>query len=135
MWVTARYAVSVLRRSGRPVTDRALRDWVAKGLLPARHRVGRGQGRGVDWVWCEPDIIRWAAAVHDLLRWHGRVRSTWLPLWALGFDVPVAEVRAQFLAFLDGWLTAVTGDVVDPDDVRDNISRFVVRAARARRSP
>lgn len=132
MAVSVEDVLAVLWRSGRPVTERALRDWVEKGLLPPRRRVGRGRGQGVAWVWTDRAIVRQAAIVDDLLTWHGRVATAGLPLWVLGYDVPVEAVRGQLLAFLNGFLSALTGNAVDEEEVRDWTYDFAARMVRAR---
>lgn len=134
MGVTAELVSGILDRSGRPVTERVLRDWAAKLLLPPRRRIGRGRGKGVGWVWDDPGVVRRATIVYDLLAWHGRTSSAWLPLWVLGYDIPAERARASLVRFLDGWYASVAGDATDEEEVRDRVYVLAERVARAPRA-
>ncbi len=78
-----------------PVTKRRLIDWVQKGLLPHPQPRGRGRGRGKSYQWCESDILHRAIDVFELLERHRRAKDLVLPLWALGYHMPIDQVRPE----------------------------------------
>ncbi len=94
--------LTAMDRLGCPVTKRRLLDWTQKGLLPHPRPRGRGQGRGKVYQWVEPDILHRAVDVYELLAWHRRAADLFLPLWVLGYDVPLTDVQTALRRFVDG---------------------------------
>jgi hypothetical protein len=90
-----------------PTTKRRLTDWVQKGLLPSPRARGRGQGRGKEYRWEEADILHRAIDVAELLDWHRRAADLFLPLWVLGYDVPLPKARSG----LEGFVQRVEGAI------------------------
>jgi len=106
---TPAYVARVLCRAQRPVTVRTLLNWADKGLLPRLIDKGKGQGKGKVYFWHEPDIVRRAYTVRELLSWSSRTETTAFMLWLLGYNVDVARwVRPRFAFMLD-----VPTDLVD----------------------
>lgn len=82
--------------SGRPLTERAARDWWSKGLLPRPRRKGLGQGRGTETYWTDPRVPAQAEAVYDFLALHARTYSVAAHLWLSGFPIELALVRGAY---------------------------------------
>lgn len=82
--------------SGRPLSERAARDWWSKGLLPRPRRKGLGQGRGTETYWTDPRVPAQAEAVYDFLALHARTYSVAAHLWLSGFPIELALVRAAY---------------------------------------
>lgn len=82
--------------SGRPLTERAARDWWSKGLLPRPRRKGLGQGRGTETYWTDRRVAAQATAAYDFLTMHSRTYSAAVHLWLLGFPVDLAVVRGAY---------------------------------------
>lgn len=121
-----------MQRLDYPVTKRRLIDWVQKGLLPHPQPRGLGRGRGKRYAWQEPDILHWAIDVFELLKWHRRANDVVLPLWALGYAMPLDRVRPELQRWADGLgimidqAIPVRGDRADlvSDLVSETESRF-----------
>lgn len=102
MTYTPEALTAEMQRLDYPVTKRRLIDWVQKGLLPHPQPRGLGRGRGKRYAWQEPDILHWAIDVFELLEWHRRATDVVLPLWALGYTMPVEQVRPELRRWTDG---------------------------------
>lgn len=112
----------------RPATKRRLIDWVQKGLLPPPRAHGRGRGRGKVYRWEERDILHRACDVFDLLAWKRRAADLLLPLWVLGYDVPVADVRRGLRDAVGRLDASLTAAIPFGGDHSDLISDLVVLA-------
>lgn len=124
-----------LTQLGYPTTKRRLIDWMQKGLLPHPVQRGRGRGSGALYSWPQPDIVRRAVDVAELLTWYGRVRGLYLPLWLLGHDVPLDLVRTKLLARLDAALAGRERAVPKGGDLRDLVSDLAWDAVENWRGP
>ncbi len=83
---TPELVMKILVRSGRSVTLRQLTDWRQKGLLPPLERE-KGQGGAAKYIWTQPNIVKQATVIHDLLCcWYGRVEWLAFPRWLLGVN-------------------------------------------------
>lgn len=120
--------VSEMQRLDYPITKRRLIDWIQKGLLPHPQSHGRGQGRGKVYEWSEPNILHRAIDVFELLEWHRRAAALFLPLWVLGYDVPLLEIRAGLQRLVDGLETGVETAVPRFGDRSDLVSDLLVTA-------
>lgn len=128
--------VTEMEHLGYPVTKRRLIDWAQKGLLPHPRPRGRGRGRGKTYQWSEPDILRRAVDIADLLAWHRRAPELHLSLWLLGHDVPLSRVREGLRRFADGLDAGVEAAVPVGGDRSDLVSDLVNAAeAQLRRQP
>ncbi len=117
-------------RLGYRVTRRRLTDWVQKGLLPAPRPRGLGQGRGKVYRWVEPDVLHRALDVAELIRWHRRTSALFLPLWVLGYDVPLAEVQVGLRKVVDGLSAGVDAAIPIGGD-RSDLVRDLLADAQA----
>lgn len=95
MRYTPEVLTAEMQRLDYPVTKRRLIDWVQKELLPHPMPRGRGRGPGKIYEWHEPDILHRAIDVFELLVWHRRAKDVVLPLWALGYAMPLDRVRPE----------------------------------------
>lgn len=108
-----------------PVTKRRLIDWVQKGLLPHPTPHGRGRGPGKMYEWHEPDILHRAIDVFELLEWHRRAKDVILPLWALGYAMPVDRVRPELQRWADGLALMIDQAIPVGGDRADLVSDLV----------
>jgi len=129
MLMTPNDLIEELALRGYDMTPRRLVDWRQKELLPPLVQRGRGQGRG--WVngWKDARVVEQAIAVQELLWIHERTDWLYVPLWCLGFDVPLARVKPQFLTKLARQRTFLTGGAEDPEDLGDTISELAFHEA------
>jgi hypothetical protein len=79
------------------VSVRTIGEWRRRELLPKFDQKGRGLGQGGGRrrsVWTDGQaVIERAAWVSDLIRVYGRMESAYLPLWMLGYSIPLKLVR------------------------------------------
>ncbi len=94
--ITLKALLDGMAASGRPLTERAARDWWSKGLLPRPRRKGLGQGRGTETYWTDPRVPAQAEASYDLLALHARTYSVAAHLWLSGFPIELALVRGAY---------------------------------------
>lgn len=107
MELTQKALVSRLHKLGyRDVTERRIADWKHKGLMPAFDCRGAGLGKGkgkAEGTWADGrEIVERAIWVHRLLAIYRNSESLHLPLWVLGYGVPVELVRAALTEPLEG---------------------------------
>lgn len=128
-------AAAVLQRAGYPITERQLRDWIDKEVLPHPTDHGRGQGKGKVYTWSDRTIIKQAAMVWELLCWYGRMRPLPFMLWLLGFELPLSVVRQQVLQWVDGGIEQVLEgvDLQDAEQIADRLSALAVQAHQRQR--
>jgi hypothetical protein len=71
--------------------------WRKLELLPPFTSAGQGQGRGAGrgkGHWSEPEEVRkQAVAISELLPSYRRLNDLYLPLWQLGYAIPLEQVR------------------------------------------
>jgi hypothetical protein len=80
--------VAELEARGYHVTERQLRDWRAKGLLPPLDLRSQGRGLGVVRYWKGKErILSRAMTVCDFLDRNGRAKWALLGLWFAGYEV------------------------------------------------
>lgn len=127
------HVIAALDRAGYRVTKRTLQDWAGKGLLPHPVARGLGRGKGKRYIWTQSNILHQVATICGLLDWYGRVKGIVLPLWLLGYDVPVEKARATLLRYLDGQLFGLTGDQRGEDDIGDHIAQVAHSTAYSTR--
>ncbi len=90
-----------LRERGYDIGSRRLVDWRQKALLPPLVNRGRGQGKGWVYGWDDPRIVEQIIAVQELLWMHERTSWLYVPLWCLGFDVPLERVQPRLLSMVE----------------------------------
>jgi hypothetical protein len=93
--------ITELGRLDRAATKRKLTDWTARGLLPPLEHRGLGKGKGSVYYWRQPDILNQAVAVHDLIEYYRFAESLYVPLWVMGFEVPIEKVREKLMRDID----------------------------------
>jgi|SRR5882724_2472226 len=75
--------------------------WRKLELLPAFDGGGSGQGRGCGrekCFWTSRSVVDQAVAVSDLLATYNRLEELYLPLWEMGFEIPIDRVRPALMA-------------------------------------
>lgn len=111
------------------ISERMIAEWRRHALLPGFDRKGQGLGRGAGrqpsgWVDAE-SVINRAAWVSDLLRVYGRFEDAYLPLWMLGYVVPLKRVRKSLKQPVFSLSQALQKEAKDKDlvieDVIDNV--------------
>ncbi len=124
---TPQNVLRILKRSGRHrLNERQLTKLRSERLLP-KLEPGVKEGTNIpENVWTQPDIVKHAAILHDLLaEWSHRHELLYLPLWLLSFDVPFEPVRVLFLTRAERNLNEFTQGETDPDELGDMISSVV----------
>lgn len=133
--LSTRMLLRELNDKGYPITHRRILDWIAEGLLPHPTRHGLGRGRGVVFVWEDGErVLRQAVRVAQALAWNRRLSNVIVPLWVMGYDMPLDKVRATLLKWYDveKTLSAIREKYGQPgDEVADAISRKAVRSQKA----
>jgi hypothetical protein len=123
--------VAELQDRGYHVTERQLRDWRAKGLLPPLSRRSQGRGLGVLRYWEDRGrILSRAIAVCDLLDRNGRTKWVPLRLWFAGFEMNVASVRALWLESLACTSKEWIGTALSKEECEDAIGVLCPRLAK-----
>ncbi len=125
MTYTPEALTSEMQRLDYPVTKRRLIDWVQKGLLPHPQPRGRGRGPGKIYEWHEPDILHRAIDVFELLEWHRRANDVVLPLWGLGYDMPIDRVRPELQRRADAFASMIEQAIPVGGDRADLVSDLV----------
>jgi hypothetical protein len=115
-----------LKERGYDVSSRRLVDWRQKQLVPPVKKRGRGQGRGWVYVWEDPQIVEQVIAVQELLWIHERTSWLYVPLWCLGFNVPLERVRSQLLARIERRQSFLTGGEKDPEELGFQLSELAL---------
>ena len=135
---TQSHVIAVLTRAGYPgLTERWLVFLRAKCLLPPLRR-GHGQGKAAYYYWSEPDIVRRLAILYDLLPLHAHIKNAYLPLWLLGFNVPLDIIRARLLRWTEGDIFKMTKGIDDGDEIEWILGKWldddVAKSQRSRRA-
>lgn len=113
--------IAELNRRGYEVTKRALTDWRANDLLPSFDNAGAGGGRSrYLWFRSEP-IIQQSVWVCELLRIYNSFGSLYLPLWMLGYTVPLVRVRQALSEPLNYITRSIETEVESSGDLEDLI--------------
>jgi hypothetical protein len=73
-------------------------EWRKLELLPPFTSAGEGQGRGAGrkrGYWSNPaEVLKQAQSIIELLKSYRRLEDLYLPLWQLGYSIPLDRVRA-----------------------------------------
>ena len=124
---TQHQVLRILQRSGRnQLTMRQLAVLRHKGLLPPLTRKTMVRSNTPIYVWTQPDIVKQAAVLHDLLIELHHHQFLSLPLWYLGYTVPLEQARQMLLTPIEQFLEPMTSNCTDSEDVLDAISRFLL---------
>jgi hypothetical protein len=123
--------VAELQERGYDVTERQVRDWRVKGLLPRLNSRSRGRALGVLRYWEGDEIIlSQAMAVCDLLDRNGRVKWVPLGLWFAGFKVSLGMVRTLWLESLARTRKEWIGTALSKEECEDTIGGLCPRLAK-----
>jgi hypothetical protein len=123
--------VAELQERGYHVTERQVRDWRAKGLLPPLSSRSQGRGLGVLRYWEGKEIIlSQAIAVSDLLDSNGRTKWVPLGLWFAGFEVNLGTVRTLWLESLARTRKQWLGTALSKEECEDAIGGLCTRLAK-----
>lgn len=123
--------VAELQERGYHVTERQLRDWRAKRLLPPLNRRSQGRGLGVLRYWEDNEVIlSQAMAVCDLLNRRGQTKWVPLGLWFAGFEVSVVTVRTLWLESLARTRNEWLGTALTKEEFEDALGGLCLRLAK-----
>lgn len=123
--------IAELEERGYHVTERQVRDWRAKGLLPPLNSRSRGRGLGVLRYWeANETILSQAIAVSDLLDRNGRTKWVPLGLWFGGFEVNLRTVRTLWLDSLANTRKEWLGTALSKEECEDAIGELCPRLAK-----
>lgn len=123
--------VAELQERGYHVTERQVRDWRAKGLLPPLNSSSRGRGLGVLRYWEGKErILSQAIAVSDLLDRNGRTKWVPLGLWFAGFEVNLGTVRTLWLESLARTRKEWLGTSLSKEECEDAIGGLCPHLAK-----
>ncbi len=123
--------VAELQERGYHVTERQLRDWRAKSLLPPLNRRSQGRGLGVLRYWEDNEIIlSQTMAVCDLLDRNGRTKWVPLGLWFAGFQVNLGTIRTLWLESLARTRKEWIGTALSKEECEDALGGLCPRLAK-----
>jgi len=123
--------VAEMQERGYHVTERQVRDWRAKGLLPPLNSRSRGRGLGVlRYLEGNEIILSQAIAISDLLDRNGRTKWVPLGLWFAGFVVNHGTVRALWLESLARTRKEWLGTALAKEECEDAIGGLCPRLAK-----
>lgn len=84
------------------ISERQLRDWRRRGLLPQLSSRGRGRASGQESYWEDPGIVDRAITVHELLSKREQFPGAHhLELWFAGYEQNIETIRHLWLRSLD----------------------------------
>lgn len=119
--LTQSRVVEMLHRLGRTeVTERTLVDWRAERLLPPLTKEKNPNGRGWVYLWTDPQVIRQANMIAELLDWYASFDGIRLPLFCLGFPVELngeKGIRGALIKWVHGYEAKHAEGLSDPEDV------------------
>jgi hypothetical protein len=129
MRITSREVVEELARRGYVVSERRLVDWRQRNLLPGLDQRGLGRARGKTYTWPSSAVCDQVIAVLELLRRVRKASRVYLPLWLLGFEVPVARVRENLASPLARILAGIAAGAQLDGNIEDFLFNVVTDAA------
>jgi hypothetical protein len=121
----AELALRMRERGYGDVTERRLSDWQERELLPPFDFVGKGLGQGRGRrasTWSDGlRILEQAEWIYELLSMYGDCQSIYLPLWMLGFAVPIRRVREALMGPLRSAICSIDAQPKTSGDLEDMI--------------
>jgi hypothetical protein len=103
------------------VTTRRIASWRANDLLPQFDIIGGGRGRcrgRESSAWSDgAEVLNQAIQVYELLKMYKSFDDLYLPLWMLGYPVPLWRVREALSYPLDSTVHAIEVELSDRDDL------------------
>lgn len=125
MRITEDDLIKALEERDIPVNKRVLTDWRRRYYLPSLRSQGRGQGKGRDYFWTDPDLMERAVLVDELLCDGFKGTELNLVLWLFGYESPLPIVRNRLLAGIEKVERAMTGGNRSAGEIEDYISQYV----------
>lgn len=123
-----------LHRHGfNDVTERQVADWRRKELLPPFDVIGGGRGRGrgrEQSSWSNGrSVFNQTLWVRELLQIYGSVERVRLPIWVLGYPVPLGHVRevlgGPLNEMAEGLAAAIENEARASGEIEDLIGEAV----------
>jgi hypothetical protein len=115
------------------MTERQIADWRRKGLLRPFDVIGSGRGRrrGRECnSWSNGEaVLNQALWVRELLQIYGSVEDVRLPLWVLGYPVPLERVREALSTPLDEMADSIAEAVESKSRASGEIEDLIEEAA------
>jgi hypothetical protein len=90
----------LLTDRGMKSSERTLKDWRLKGLLPPLISRGRGRGKGKQQFWRSPKLLEQAVVVSKLVQLKYPNDEARLVLYLFGFRIAPKRVRSAWLSRL-----------------------------------
>lgn len=113
------------KRGYSRITTRTLTDWRQNGVLPPFDIAGpgRGKGRGRSFSsWSQRElVINQAQWVEHLLTIYRMFEDCHVPLWMLGYPVPLERVRRSLYAPLHELMVQLEAEASTPGNLEDTI--------------
>ncbi len=108
------------------VTPRRVADWRRNDVLPPFDVIGRGRGGREHGrhssVWADGDaVLNQALWVYQLLKTHQSFLDLYLPLWLLGFSIPLNRIRDALLKPLEMVSSEVAFEIDGKNAIEDRI--------------
>lgn len=123
--------VSELQKRGYQVTERQVRDWRTKRLLPPLNSRSRGRGLGILRYWGDNEtILSQATAICELLDRSGRTKWVPLALWFAGFEANLVTIRRLWLESLSRTRKEWLGTALAKEEYEDAIGGLCLRLAK-----
>jgi hypothetical protein len=123
--------VAQLQSRSYRVTERQIRDWRAKKLLPPLNSRSQGRGLGVVHYWKDNErILSRAMTVCDFLDRNGRVKGALLGLWFAGYEVKLETVRKLWLESLARTRKEWLGNAISKEECEDALCDLSHRLAK-----
>jgi len=114
------------------VTERQIADWRRKELLPPFDVIGGGRGRSrgrEQSSWSNGrSVFNQTVWVRELLQIYGSVERVRLPLWVLGYPVPLERVREVLSGPLNEMAEGIAAAVENQDRASGEIEDLIEEA-------
>jgi hypothetical protein len=110
--------------------------WRKLELLPPFTSVGEGQGRGAGrnkGYWSNPaEVLKQAESLIELLKSYRRLEDLYLPLWQLGYSIPLDRVRVALREPLAGAANELDIQIDGRSAIEDTIDDAVADIMRGK---
>jgi hypothetical protein len=132
--LTQKALVAEMHRLGHyDVTERQVADWRRNDLLRPFDALGKGRGqhRGRECSsWSNGEaVLNQALWVRELIQIYGSVEDVYLPLWVLGYLVPLERVREALGTPLDEMAHSIAEAIESKSRATGEIEDLIEEAA------
>jgi hypothetical protein len=116
--LTQKELVSILKNNGCPdVTERRITDWRENFLLPKFDVIGQGLGKCKGkspslWKNRRMVVIQ-ALWIYELRKYFKKFDDIYLPLWTLGFPIPLKIVRKKLTEPLEVFIEGIKAESIE----------------------